>query len=325
MAFGDAEGVIHLISQAEDSVTPFNGFEGQPIPWVDTPPPLPNIEWEASTYVATFLPCIRCSQIDYSRPLNSIGLPYYDTQLLSSWSSQFATTIGDYLPPTKIPPQVLNTMKTNDNVAYAPLPKELRGRRNVISVGPSRGNGRFRSGKSKPTEVTLALIDLMYSFNLIYLQTEPERVAYDMTYGDVPRIYRRVEIEYSKFGVEDFDFGYSLVFLVPCHQSLILVTSSFYNKTDCSGLETHILNSYTNPVVQLMHYVQPIRLLAKSHITTNCPREHCLLCELGFVSRMLEDAHGTNCQSSNFCKTVGVLAQGKNSFLSQFGYTEPPL
>lgn len=146
-----------------------------------------------------------------------------------------------------------------------------------------------------------------------------------MTYGDVPRIYRRVEIEYSKFGVEDFDFGYQLVFLVPCHQRLILVTSSFYNKTDCSGLETHILNSYTNAIVQVMHYVLPIRLLAKSHITTNCPREHCLLCELGFVSRMLEDAHGTNCQSSNFCKTVGVLAQGKDSFLSQFGYFEPSL
>lgn len=258
MAFGDAEGVIHLISQAEDSVTPFSGFEGQPIPWVDTPAPLPNIEWEAST------------------PLNSIGLPYYDTQLLSSWSSQFATTIGDFPSPTKIPPQVLNTMKTKDNIAYAALPKELRGRRNVISVGPSRGNGRFRSGRSKPTE------------------PEPESVAYDMTYGDVPRIYRRVEIEYSKFGVEDFDFG-------------------FYNKTDCSGLETHILNSYTNAIVQLMHYVQPIRLLAKSHITTNCPREHCLLCELGFVSRMLEDAHGTNCQSSNFCKTVGVLAQASNA------------
>ena len=85
---------------------------------------------------------------------------------------------------------------------------------------------------------------------------------------------------------------------------------SFYNKTDYSGLETHILNSYTNPILQVMHYCLPIRTLAKSHITTNCPREHCLLCELGFVVRMLEDASGINCQSSNFCKTVGVLAQG---------------
>jgi PAB-dependent poly(A)-specific ribonuclease subunit 2 len=59
-----------------------------------------------------------------------------------------------------------------------------------------------------------------------------------------------------------------------------------------------------------MHHSRPIRRLAKSHITTNCLRERCLLCELGFVVRMLEDAHGTNCHSSNFCKTVGVLAQG---------------
>ena len=76
-------------------------------------------------------------------------------------------------------------------------------------------------------------------------------------------------------------------------------------------METHILNSYTNALVQVMHYSMPIRRLAKSHITTDCPREHCLLCELGFVTRMLEDARGTNCQSSNFCKTVGVLAQSE--------------
>ena len=84
----------------------------------------------------------------------------------------------------------------------------------------------------------------------------------------------------------------------------------FYNKTHFSGLETHILNSYTNAVVQVMHYVPPIRRLAKAHILIDCPREHCLFCELGFVFRMLEDARGTNCQASNFCKTVGVLAQG---------------
>lgn len=86
----------------------------------------------------------------------------------------------------------------------------------------------------------------------------------------------------------------------------------YYNKTLYSGLETHILNSYTNAMVQVMHYCLPIRHLATSHITTNCPREHCLLCELGFVVRMLEDARGTNCQASNFCKTVGVLATGRS-------------
>ena len=69
-------------------------------------------------------------------------------------------------------------------------------------------------------------------------------------------------------------------------------------------------------MVQVMHHVLPIHRFSISHTTTNCPREHCLLCELGFVVRMLETARGRNCQASNFCKTVGVLAQGMSLFSS---------
>ncbi|KAF8078063.1 ubiquitin carboxyl-terminal hydrolase-domain-containing protein [Lyophyllum atratum] len=259
MAFGDAEGVIHLLTQAEDVAdVPFNGFDGQPVEWADTPAPLPEISWEDET------------------PLNTVGLPYYNAQLLSAWTPQLVPSNATYPPPPKIPPQLLETMKVKDNVAYAALPRELKGRRNMVTVDSQKYNGRFRSGKSRKVDV------------------DPVTPTFDHSDTDVPRMYRRVEIEYSKFGVEDFDFG-------------------FYNKTEYSGLETHILNSYTNPVLQVMHYNPPIRILAKSHITTNCPREHCLLCELGFVVRMLEDARGINCQSSNFCKTVGVLAQASNA------------
>ncbi|KAG7086554.1 hypothetical protein E1B28_002503 [Marasmius oreades] len=256
LACGDAEGAIYLRSQAEDTQdVPLNGFEGRPIEWEDTHEPLPDIQWQDST------------------PLNAIGMPHYKSQLLSAWTPQFSLSTPAYPPPQKIPPQVLNTIKTNDNVAYAPLPKELQGKRNMVPSAPRKSNGRFRSGKARTGE-------------------EPE-TPMDYMADDIPKVYRLVEIEYSKFGVEDFDFG-------------------FYNKTEFSGLETHILNSYTNPLVQIMHYCIPIRRLAKSHITTNCSREHCLLCELGFVVRMLEDARGTNCQASNFCRAVGVLAHASN-------------
>ncbi|KII89238.1 hypothetical protein PLICRDRAFT_160474 [Plicaturopsis crispa FD-325 SS-3] len=259
MAFGDAEGLIHLLSAVdEEGSVPFNGFDGQPIEWADTPEALPEIEWTDST------------------PLNIIGMPYYDTQLLSSWTPQFVSTSINYPPPAKIPPQILNTMKMNDNVAYAAMPKELKGRRNLAVTVPRKDNGRFRSGKARKSEV------------------EPDTPTFGFNGEEIPRMYQHVEIEYSKFGVEDFDFG-------------------FYNKTAYSGLETHILNSYTNPIVQVMHHCRPIRRLAKSHIATNCPREHCLLCELGFVVCMLQDASGINCQSSNFCKTVGNLAQAQNA------------
>ncbi|KAE9386325.1 PAB-dependent poly(A)-specific ribonuclease subunit PAN2 [Gymnopus androsaceus JB14] len=243
LACGDADGIIHMKSQSGLILLE----------------PLPELEWTDST------------------PLNSIGLPHYKTQLLSAWTPHFSASKNiSYPPPQKIPTQILNTMKMNDNVAYAPLPKELRGRRNVVVTGKRKMGGRFRSGKSGAGE------------------NEPETPMFDYTGDDVPKNYRHVEIEYSKFGVEDFDFG-------------------FYNKTEFSGLETHILNSYTNPILQVLHYNLPIRRLAKSHITTDCPREHCLLCELGFVVRMLEDAKGTNCQASNFCKAVGVLAQLSNA------------
>lgn len=258
MAFGDADGVVHMMSKAENDSIPLNGFDGEAIEWVDTPAPLPEIEWTDET------------------PLSSIGLPYYETQLLSSWTPRLTINSPLCPPPAKIPPQILNTMRTTDNVTYATLPRELRGRRNVAPVGTRKQNGRFRSGKSRIAE------------------DDEDLLTFDPAGDLVPSVYRQVQIEYSKFGVEDFDFG-------------------FYNRTSYSGLETHILNSYTNAIVQAMHYIWPIRRVAKAHIATNCPREHCLFCELGFVFRMLEDAKGTNCQSSNFCKTVGVLAHASNA------------
>ncbi|KAJ7581374.1 ubiquitin carboxyl-terminal hydrolase-domain-containing protein [Mycena floridula] len=258
LAAGDAEGRVHLSCRAaeEEALPPLNGFAGLPAEWADHPAPLPDIQWTDST------------------PLSSIGMPHYKTKLLSSWSANFIATPLYYPPPAKIPPQILNNIKINDTVSYANLPKELRGRRNMVTAVPAKRQGRFRSGKARRSE------------------SEPE-TPIDHTPEDVPKMYRHVEIEYSKFGVEDFDFG-------------------FYNKTNYSGLETHILNCYTNSIIQVLHYSTPVRTLAKSHIKTDCLREHCLLCELGFLARMLEDAEGKNCQASNFCKTVGVLAQAAN-------------
>lgn len=74
----------------------------------------------------------------------------------------------------------------------------------------------------------------------------------------MPKYYRKVEIKYSKFGIEDFDFG-------------------FYNRTQYSGLETDILNSYTNALLQALYYATPIRTVAKGHICVDCKKEHCLL------------------------------------------------
>ena len=49
----------------------------------------------------------------------------------------------------KIPLSVLSTMKMNDGIAYAPLPRELKGRRNMTTVAAPKDQGRFRSEKQR--------------------------------------------------------------------------------------------------------------------------------------------------------------------------------
>lgn len=82
------------------------------------------------------------------RPLNSIGLPHYNSLLLSSWAQQLESVKAS-TAPMKIPLSVLSTMKMNDGIAYAPLPRELKGRRNMITVAAPKDQGRFRSEKRR--------------------------------------------------------------------------------------------------------------------------------------------------------------------------------
>jgi PAB-dependent poly(A)-specific ribonuclease subunit 2 len=50
MGFGDAEGIIHLLSLAENGTAlPFNGFDDHPVEWADNPLPLSHIEWTNTT------------------------------------------------------------------------------------------------------------------------------------------------------------------------------------------------------------------------------------------------------------------------------------
>jgi hypothetical protein len=88
------------------------------------------------------------------RPLNSIGLPHYNSMLLSSWTPQFETPSFYSSAAPVIPSQVLNTMKMKDNVAYATLPRELKGKRNMVNTAPRKDQGRFRSGKSFKPDVS---------------------------------------------------------------------------------------------------------------------------------------------------------------------------
>ena len=209
-------------------------------------------------------------------------MPYYREQLLSAWSNSLVYDVGD--PPVKIDPVILRSARQQEPGLWAPNPRQTR-RNQVQKTRAPETNGstitapKFLSEKARGSEN-----DQTTDSRASGLQdTLAQSLLENATKSDVPLMYRNVEIKYSRFGIEDFDF-------------------EFYNKTEFSGLETHIVNSYTNPLLQLLKFIPLFRNLALHHTATSCLNDTCLLCELGFLFDTLEKAGGQNCQATNFLK-----------------------
>jgi hypothetical protein len=61
--------------------------------------------------------------------------------------------------------------------------------------------------------------------------------------------------------------------------------------------------------LQVYHFTPSIRLYALAHTATTCHIPLCALCELGFVFANLTDAHGQNCQLTNFSRYLGATVR----------------
>ncbi|OLL26919.1 PAB-dependent poly(A)-specific ribonuclease subunit PAN2 [Neolecta irregularis DAH-3] len=230
-------------------------------------------QFPAPTEWPDVVPIEKTISINSDEPLNSIGMPYYREELLSSWPTHMIFEVGK--PSLKVDPDILASVHKPENAkqhVWAHNPRRTRryqAQKSEVVFAPIP---RFRSGVNKYDTDGEAL-DLL----------DEEKVG-------MARYYKRVEIKYSKFGVEDFDFGY-------------------YNKTPFSGLETDIANSYCNSLLQVYHFITPLRKLAIHHAMSPCHEENCLFCELGFLSNNLLDARGANCQATNFLRTFRSLPQ----------------
>ncbi|PHH86624.1 hypothetical protein CDD83_9979 [Cordyceps sp. RAO-2017] len=269
MALTDPECYIHL--WGSPSKLHFVDLP-TPIEFATPEEPAAPIEWTTNT------------------PLNSIGLPYYREVLASAWP-EIVCDVG--APPAKFDPQFLNSLKATDFGLYGRNSRGLR--RNQIedtrSVNKSANTGlkapKFLSEKARESAKSDSKIPDEKTDDIVSPTAE---IDLDSKKSDVPVMYRNVEIKYSKFGVDDFDFG-------------------FYNKTRYSGLEIHISNSYANSLLQIMNFTPLIRNLALQHAATACISDMCLLCELGFLFDMLQRADGSICQATNLLRTLSNLPQ----------------
>lgn len=262
----------------------------EPTEFADAPTiPRPSMSWDAD------------------EPLNTIGMPYYREVLLSAWPSHMIFEVG--APPAGIDPAILSNLthtrtQGNDTLSHAVNPKKTRrnaavNTRSQDLIDSELPGPRFLSEQAKDGEDLLAQRRMSDIINSMDSQSILSKT-------DIPAMYRSVEIKYSRFGVEDFDFEY-------------------YNKTIFSGLETHIPNSYANSLLQLLRFTPLIRNLALQHTSGSCVYETCLLCEMGYLIDMLEKAGGQNCQATNFLKAFGSASSSSSLGLLEDGAMSRPL
>lgn len=251
-----------------------------PIEWADPETPTPDVDWDDKT------------------PLSTVGMPYYREVLLSAWPSEALYEVG--ATPARDDPQFLASLQRRDWGLYG---KNTRGmRRNQLEDTRRLQNTKEFGLINKPKFLSEQAREIAHS---PAGTPAPEEVPNDplseITNNrtleshkvSVPELYQSIDIQYSKFGIDDFDFG-------------------FYNKTAYAGLQNHIVHCYANALLQVMFFTPALRNIALHHTASRCFDETCLLCELGFLFDMLSKAGAAPCHASNLLKVVSYYPQAAN-------------
>lgn len=162
MAFCDNTGQLSLISSITAPQPQFNNFS-RGTEFADTPEPLPFV-----------------SINDINFPLSSILLPHLQT---GTWLSDLPKEMCEYKyrKPKPIDPVILNTMKTQGTISYAPNPRTSK--RNQIPYYMDQD-----PSANDDTEVTSSTSTSIKS-----------------SMSSVPKHYQKLEIKYK--GLIEFDFS----------------------------------------------------------------------------------------------------------------------
>ncbi|KAJ9385489.1 hypothetical protein DTO063F5_4264 [Paecilomyces variotii] len=283
LAINDAECSIHL--WGSPSKIHFNELSKE-TEFADVPTRPPMLDWS------------------HDAPLNLVGMPYYHERLLSAWPSHLIFDVGS--PPAPIDQSLIPYLRPAELGHYAPNPKKTRrnqveNTRVLTSAEPALVAPKFLSEKAREQSRSKSdgsVDDAAEALAGAKLKSEVDE--------DPLLKYSNVEIKYSKFGVDDFDFRY-------------------YNKTAFSGLETHIANSFTNALLQLLKFIPLVRNIALHHAASSCIFENCLLCEMGYLFDMLDKANGQNCQATNLLRTFSSFREASNLGLLEENLTNKAL
>lgn len=136
-------------------------------------------------------------------------MPYYREQLASAWPSHMIFEVG--APPPKIDQQTLSTMKNLEWGVYGHNTRNVRrnqveNTRTTEKAATSLQAPKFLSEKARESANDASMERRISDVADAIGATELSSLK-----AEVPVMYRNVEIKYSKFGVDDFDFGSVIV------------------------------------------------------------------------------------------------------------------
>ncbi|KAJ2379265.1 poly(A)-specific ribonuclease [Coemansia sp. RSA 2607] len=304
----DTDGILHVWS--EDS-----GVESGDIPRISVKGNVP--EEVIPTYSnADDEQLLGIDFDDESVSLSAVGLGPVNARLLSSLYDRRLYDIGR--PINKVDPSITGNLRQIDNVGYMFNPRKGKRNQQIYAVGwrtkwregaaagqddaeLTMGRSKFLSqqqrrhgGGSKRTDSRSESTQLgahrvgspALSQSKASRNADIADLTAQISIGNLPpKHLQRMRIEYSRFGVEDFDF-------------------SLYNSTKCSGLEGDIVNSYANALLQALYFCEELRTVVLSHSATDCLETYCLSCQLGFLFRMLETADGASCHATQLLQVL---------------------
>ncbi|KAG5357473.1 PAB-dependent poly(A)-specific ribonuclease subunit PAN2 [Yarrowia sp. C11] len=218
---------------------------------------------------------------DTRYPLGAVGMPYYSDTLLSAMPSSI---INVGMPPEEVDEDL--EVRQIDFVGHAPNHKQQK--RNLAQKYSNQRRTsiaapKFLSEKEKERARRMEDIE-----DESFFGDEDTCTELSMSSKKVPRLYRKLEIKYSKFGISDFDFSY------------------YNNHTGLSGLETNPFN----PLLQLFRFCSPVFNFALRSVARGTPNR--LLNEVGLLFDMMHKARGHVCRASNLMHCYDGIAQTRS-------------
>lgn len=172
-------------------------------------------------------------------------MPYYRDVLLSAYPSHMEFEVG--APPAKIDPTILSSLTRTEFGAHATNPRKTR--RNQIeetrrldkprvAIGAPKFLSEQAKDGSSDVDGGRRMSDVLEALGATNLDGSIKI--------EVPVIYRNVEIKYSKFGVDDFDFE--------CVPHTACFARTDIHHTDSITRQSTLDSRLTLPTPMLIHY-----------------------------------------------------------------------